>query len=53
MKQYKVLKTSEGRKYRVLMSEDEQAERELYWIVVTSLPFLASVLFAFLFFTGA
>jgi hypothetical protein len=50
MSNYKTLKTTEGRKFRVRMSEDEQAERELYWMVVTCLPFLASVLMGIVFF---
>jgi len=42
MSQYKVLKTTMGRKYRVRMTEDEQAEKELFNIILVALPFLAS-----------
>ena len=43
MSQYKVLKTTMGRKYKVRMTEDEIAERELFNIVLAVLPFIASV----------
>ena len=52
MKPYKVLKTTEGHKYKVLLSEDEQAERELYWLTVAVLPFMCGLLMAVLWFTG-
>ena len=44
MSQYKVLKTTMGRKYRVRMTEDEQAERELFNIILVGLPFVAAAL---------
>ena len=46
--QYKVLKTSMGRKYKVRMTEDEVAERDLFRLAVVALPFLASVLMTIL-----
>lgn len=42
MSQYKVLRTTMGRKYKVRMTEDELAERELFRIALVALPFLAS-----------
>ena len=48
MKQYKVLKTTMGRKYRVRMSEDEIAERELFHMAVIALPFVSAALMFFL-----
>ena len=44
MSQYKVLKTTMGRKYKVRMSEDEAAERELFRLSVMLLPLISSVL---------
>ena len=44
MKQYKVLKTTMGRKYKVRMSEYEIAERDLYRMAVVALPFFGTVL---------
>ena len=49
--QYKVLKTSMGRRYKVPMTDDEVAERDLFRLAIVALPFAASVLFAFIFFT--
>ena len=48
MSQYKVLKTTMGRRYKVRMTEDEIAERDLFRLVVVGLPFLASVLMTIL-----
>ena len=45
MKQYKVLKTTMGRKYKVRMSDDEIAERELFHMAITVLPFVTAILF--------
>ena len=45
MKQYKVLKTTMGRKYKVRMTDDEIAERELFNMTITVLPFLTVILF--------
>ena len=53
MSQYKVLKTTMGRKYRMRMSEDEIAERDLFRLAVIGLPFLASVLMTILWIKGA
>ena len=44
MSQYKVMKTTMGRKYKVRMSEDEIAERDLYRMAVVILPLISSVL---------
>ena len=44
MKSYKVLKTTMGRKYKVQMTDDEIAERELFYMAVTVLPFVTAVL---------
>ena len=46
--QYKVLKTTMGRKYRVRMSEDELVERELFHMAVIALPFVSAALMFFL-----
>ena len=48
MSQYKVLKTTMGRKYKVRMTEDEVAERDLFRLAIIGLPFLASVLMTIL-----
>ena len=48
MKQYKVLKTTMGRKYRVQMSEEEIEERELFHMAVIALPFVSAALMFFL-----
>ena len=45
---YKTLKTTMGRKYRVRMTDDEVAERDLFRLAVIGLPFLASVLMTIL-----
>ena len=42
--QYKVLKTSMGRKYRVPMTDDEVAERDMFRLVVVALPFFGTIL---------
>ena len=44
MSQYKVLKTTMGRKYKVRMTEDEIAERDLYRMAVVALPFFGTIL---------
>ena len=53
MSQYKVLKTTMGRRYKVRMSEDEIAERDMFRLVLIGLPFLASVLLTILWIKGA
>lgn len=40
---YRTLKTAMGRKYRIRMTEDEIAERELYRLAVVALPFIGTV----------
>lgn len=52
MSQYKTLKTTMGRKYKVRMSEDEISERSLFRMAIIVLPFLTSVLFTALLLTG-
>lgn len=44
MSQYKVLKTTMGRKYKVRMCEDEVAERDLFRLAVVALPFFGTIL---------
>lgn len=39
---YRTYKTTMGRKYRMRITEDEKAERELYWLAVTVLPFITA-----------
>ena len=46
------VKFADGKKYLIRMSEDEVAERELYWIVVAVLPLLAGALMAWVYFSG-
>lgn len=41
---YKTIKTATGKKFRVPMSEEEIEERQLYWLIVTLLPFISTVL---------
>ena len=47
---YKVLKTTMGRKYKVPMSEEEIAEREIFHMAVILLPFIFSALIGTLYF---
>ena len=42
--QYKTLKTTMGRKYRVRMTEDEIAERDLFRLALFALPFFGTIL---------
>ena len=42
--QYKVLKTSMGRKYKVPMTDDEVMERDLFRLAIVVLPFFGTVL---------
>ena len=44
MSQYKTLKTTMGRKYRIRMTEDEVAERDLYRLAIVALPFFWTIL---------
>ena len=44
MSQYKVLKTTMGRKYKVRMTDDEVMERDLYRMAVVALPFFGTIL---------
>ena len=41
---YRTFKTTMGRKYRVRMTEDEIAERELFNITLVLVPFLSTIL---------
>ena len=45
MKGYRTFKTTMGHKIRVKMSEEEIAERELFYMFITARPFLTAVLF--------
>ena len=49
---YRTFKTTMGHRYKVAMDRDELAERELYWIAVTVLPFVSAALMTFLWITG-
>ncbi len=42
MSEYKILKTTMGRRFRVRMTEEEIEEKELLRIALVTLPFLAS-----------
>lgn len=42
MSQYKTVKTTMGRRFRIRMTDDEIAEKELFRIVMIAFPFLAS-----------
>ena len=44
MSQYRTIRTTTGRKYRMKMDLDEQAERELFRCVQVLLPFVGTVL---------
>lgn len=50
MSQYKTLKTTMGRKYRMRMAEDEVFERDLFKAALILLPLVTSVLFTVIFF---
>ena len=41
---YRTIKTSEGKKFRVRLSDHEVVDRRIYWAAVTVLPFVSSVL---------
>ena len=41
---YRTVKTTMGRKFRVPMTDDEVAERSLFRMAITVLPFLGTVL---------
>lgn len=41
---YRTVKTTMGRKFRVPMTDDEVAERSLFRMAITVLPFLGAVL---------
>ena len=45
MKGYKTFKTTMGHRIRVKMSEDEIAERELFYLSITFFPFLTAIMF--------
>ena len=42
--QYRTFKTTMGRKYRMRVTEDEVAERELFHIALILVPFLSTIL---------
>lgn len=48
MSQYKVLKTTMGRKYRIRMTDEEQAEKELFNIILVAAPFVTAAAMFFL-----
>lgn len=41
---YRTMKTTMGRKYKVRITEDEVAERIMFRIAIVVLPFVSSVL---------
>ena len=41
---YKTIKTASGQRFRVPMSDEEIEERQLYWLIVTLIPFISSAL---------
>ena len=46
MSQYRTVKTTTGRKYRMPMSEDEVFERDLFNLVRFVLPFIGTIALA-------
>ena len=44
MSQYRTFKTTLGHKYKVRMSAEEQAEKELYRFVRVVVPYIGTVL---------
>ena len=48
MKQYKVLKTTMGRRYKERMSDQETVDQFLYHIALVAVPFISSALMFFL-----
>lgn len=44
MSQYRVMKTTMGRKYRMRMADNEVSERELFRLAVVVVPFIGTVL---------
>ena len=44
MTQHKVLKTTDGRRYKVRMSQEEVDARTIYRIALVTLPFISSAL---------
>lgn len=52
MKRYRRVKTTQGHRYTMRMPEEEVAERILYRVVLTVVPFCMAALFTFLFFKG-
>ena len=43
MKNYRTFKTTMGRKFRVRMTAEEMAEKELYNLVIVVLPFVGTI----------
>ena len=52
MKRYRRVKTTMGRKYIMRMPDEEVAERILFRVVLTVVPFLTAAAFTFIFFKG-
>lgn len=50
MTKYRTFRTTMGHKYRVQMTDDEIAERQLFHMTITVLPFLTVILYAVVFF---
>ena len=41
---YRTIKTSEGHKFRVKLSDDDVKARRTYWMAVTLIPFISSAM---------
>ena len=52
MNRYRRYKTTMGHKYVMRMPDEEVAERILFRVVLTVVPFLPAAAFTFLFFKG-
>ena len=52
-KKYRTFRAADGRRVRVEMTEDEIAERVLYWIAITVLPFIGAAGMMWLWLKGA
>lgn len=45
---YRTIKTTEGHKYKMKLSKTEIADRRAYWLTVTVLPFVTSMIMFYL-----
>ena len=51
MKGYRTFKTTLGHKIRVKMTPEEIAERDLFFMAITVLPFAATILMGIIYFS--